>query len=198
MLSRRVVQEEELIRKAIKQQNVLEGLLKYENAEAFSDFMAKIKSVLGQDIEPLVIPDPEGHVSYALTRIFAETHCVLQICPLCGINGFALFSQLAHFAGEPSPISALAQLLTVQRAVHTYLHFLRAEPGYNHGRTMAKWVQIGGLTVCFALSLWVFHRFAKKQAEREQRLLREERQWEAKLRQEARDLHNRERGAQSS
>jgi hypothetical protein len=87
-----VVQEEEAIRRAIKQQNVLEGLLRYENADTFTEFMAKIKAVLGSDLAPLQIPDPEGHVSYALTRIFAETHCVMQICPLCGINGFALFS----------------------------------------------------------------------------------------------------------
>jgi len=71
---------------------VLEGLLKYENAETFFQFVGKIKAVLGSDVRQEPIPDPEGHVSYALTRIFAETHCVIQVCPRCGINGFTLFS----------------------------------------------------------------------------------------------------------
>ena len=62
---------------------------------------------------------------------------------------------------------------------------------------MAKWVQLAGLTICFALSLWVFHRFAKKQADKERRLLKEEQAWEAKLKSEAKAEYNKERGVVS-
>ncbi len=59
------------------------------------------------------------------------------------------------------------------------------EPSLNVGRTRAKWAQVVALTVSICISAVIIHRYAKKQAEKELMLLKEEEEWEKKMQEEA-------------